>query len=82
MEITNSFTVDAPIDEAWELLTDIPEIAPCLPGAKLTDHIDGVYNGGIKIKVGPVTAEYKGSAEFVEKDAVARKVVILSLIHI
>lgn len=76
MEITNSFTVDAPIDEAWELLTDIPEIAPCLPGAKLTDHIDGVYNGGIKIKVGPVTAEYKGSAEFVEKDAVARKVVI------
>lgn len=76
MEITNSFTVDAPIEEAWELLTDIPEIAPCLPGAKLTDHADGVYSGGIKIKVGPVTAEYKGSAEFVENDPVARKVVI------
>ncbi len=76
MEITNSFTVDAPIDEAWDLLTDIPEIAPCLPGAKLTDHADGVYSGGIKIKVGPVTAEYKGSAEFVENDPVARKVVI------
>lgn len=76
MEITNSFTVDAPIAEAWELLTDIPEIAPCLPGAKLTDHSDGVYSGGIKIKVGPVTAEYKGSAEFVEKDPVAHKAVI------
>ncbi len=76
MEITNSFTVDAPIDEAWELLTDIPQIAPCLPGAKLTDHTDEVYSGGIKIKVGPVTAEYKGSAEFVEKDEAARKVIL------
>lgn len=76
MEITNSFTVDAPIDQAWDLLTNIPEIAPCLPGAKLTDETDGVYSGGIKIKVGPVTAEYKGSAEFVEKDALSRKVVL------
>ncbi len=76
MEITNSFTVDAPIDEAWDLLTNIPEIAPCLPGAKLTDATDDVFKGGIKIKVGPVTAEYKGQAEFVEKDEVARKVII------
>ena len=76
MEITNSFTVDEPIERAWELLTDIPFIAPCLPGAKLTDETDGVYSGGIKIKVGPVTAEYKGSAEFVEKDAVNYKAVI------
>lgn len=76
MEISNSFTVDAPINEAWELLTDIPEIAPCLPGAKLTSAEDGVYSGGIKIKVGPVTAEYKGSAEFVERDEASRKVVI------
>lgn len=76
MEITNSFTVDEPIEKAWELLTDIPFIAPCLPGAKLTDEVDGVYSGGIKIKVGPVTAEYKGSAEFVERDEVAYKAVI------
>ncbi len=76
MEITNSFTVDAPIERAWELLTDIPFIAPCMPGAKLTDETDGVFKGGVKIKVGPVTAEYKGSAEFVEKDATAYKAVI------
>lgn len=76
MEISNSFTVDAPISEAWELLTDIPEIAPCLPGAKLTSAEDGVYSGGIKIKVGPVTAEYKGSAEFVERDEENYKAVI------
>ena len=76
MEIANSFTVDEPIEKAWELLTDIPFIAPCLPGAKLTDEVDGVYSGGIKIKVGPVTAEYKGSAEFVEKDDATYKAVI------
>ena len=76
MEISNSFTVDAPISEAWELLTNIPEIAPCLPGAKLTGVEDDVYSGGIKIKVGPVTAEYKGSAEFVERDEVNYKAVI------
>ena len=76
MEISNSFTVDAPINEAWELLTDIPEIAPCLPGAKLTSAEDGVFAGGIKIKVGPVTAEYKGTAEFVERDEANHKVVI------
>lgn len=76
MEISNSFTVDAPIEEAWVLLTNIAEIAPCLPGAKLTDETDGVYTGGVKIKVGPVTAEYKGSAEFVEKDDENYKAVI------
>jgi len=76
MKIENSFTVDAPIDEAWELLTNIPEITPCLPGATLTGDADGVYTGGVKVKVGPVTAEYTGSAEFVEKDPVAHKAVI------
>lgn len=76
MKIENSFTVDAPIQEAWNLLTDIPLIAPCLPGAKLTDETDGVYSGGVKVKVGPVTSEYKGSAEFVEKDAEAFRAVI------
>ena len=76
MEITNSFTVDVPIDEAWVLLTDLEGIAPCLPGAKLTGVEDEVYSGGIKIKVGPVTSEYKGSAEFVERDEVHYKCVI------
>lgn len=76
MDIKNSFTVDAPIAEAWELLTNIAEIAPCLPGAKLTDETDGVYSGGVKVKVGPVTSEYKGSAEFVEKDDVNYRAVI------
>lgn len=76
MKIENSFTVDAPVEEAWALLTNIPEIAPCLPGAKLSGEEDGVYKGSVKVKVGPVTAEYRGTAEFIEKDDAAHKAVI------
>ena len=76
MKIENSFTVDTPDDKAWTLLTNIAEIAPCLPGANLTGEEGGVYTGTVKVKVGPVTAEYKGTAEFVEKDDVAHKAVI------
>ena len=76
MKIDNSFTIDAPVEQAWAMLTDIPGIAPCLPGAKLTDETDGVYSGSVKIKVGPVTAEYRGSAEFVERDDVNHRAVI------
>jgi carbon monoxide dehydrogenase subunit G len=76
MKIKNSFTIDATVDEAWQLLTDIPAIAPCLPGAKLTDEEDGVYSGAVKIKVGPVTAEYRGAAEFVERDDINHRAVI------
>jgi len=76
MKIDNSFTIDAPVEEAWSLLTNIPEIAPCLPGAKLSGEEDGVYSGAVKIKVGPVTAEYRGSAEFIERDDDAHRAVI------
>lgn len=76
MKIENSFVIDAPIDQAWNLLTNIPEIAPCLPGAKLSGEEDGVYSGAVKIKVGPVTAEYRGTAAFVERDDDAHRAVI------
>jgi len=76
MEIANEFTVDAPIDVAWNTLTDIPFIAPCMPGATLEGEADGVYSGNVKIKVGPVTAQYKGTAKFVEKDDDAKRAVI------
>jgi uncharacterized protein len=65
-----------PIDRAWEVLTDIPLITPCLPGATLTDHDADEYKGKIKIKVGPVTADYSGSAVFVQRDEAARHVEI------
>ncbi len=73
MKIENEFRVNAPIDVAWAFLTDIPAIAPCMPGAKLTSVEDETYAGTIKVKVGPVTAEYSGTATFVEKDDTAHR---------
>jgi uncharacterized protein len=68
MKIDNEFTVHVPIDRAWEVLTDLEGIAPCLPGAQLTGVEGDVYSGKVKIKVGPVVSEYAGTAQFVEKD--------------
>jgi carbon monoxide dehydrogenase subunit G len=68
MELTNEFTVDAPIEQAWSVLTDLERIAPCMPGAQLTEVEGDEYRGNVKIKVGPITAQYKGVATFVSKD--------------
>lgn len=68
MEIKNEFTVDVPIDEAWAVLTDLAIVASCLPGAQLTGQEGDTYTGKVKIKVGPVVAEYAGTAAFIEKD--------------
>ncbi|MDT4929514.1 MAG: uncharacterized protein QOF92_2381 [Pseudonocardiales bacterium] len=76
MKIDNEFTVSVPIERAWEVLTDLEGIAPCLPGAQLTGVDGDVYSGKVKIKVGPVISEYAGTARFVEKDAAAHRAVI------
>ena len=62
MELRNEFTVPLNIDKAWAVLTDIEGIAPCMPGAEL-EGIDGdEYHGLVKVKVGPITAQYRGKA--------------------
>jgi carbon monoxide dehydrogenase subunit G len=76
MKIDNRFTVSAPIDRAWAVLTDLEGIAPCLPGAQLTGVDGDVYTGKVKVKVGPVTSEYGGTARFAEKDDAAHRAVI------
>jgi carbon monoxide dehydrogenase subunit G len=76
MKIDNEFTVSAPIDHAWAVLTDLEGIAPCMPGAVLTGREGETFQGKVKIKVGPVTSEYAGSASFVEKDDAAHHAVI------
>jgi uncharacterized protein len=76
MELTNEFRVPAPVDEAWEVLTDVERIAPCMPGATL-DEVEGEeYRGSVKVKVGPMTAQYKGVARFVEQDDGAHRAVL------
>lgn len=76
MEIRNEFTVSVPIEQAWETLTDVEKIAPCLPGASLDGRDGDSYLGQVKIKVGPITASYKGKAHFIEKDEAAHKAVL------
>ena len=65
MEITKSFDVNAPADAVWAFLIDPYRVARCLPGAALTDKIDdSTYAGTITVKVGPVTASYRGKMHF------------------
>jgi carbon monoxide dehydrogenase subunit G len=76
MELTNAFDVHAPIDRTWRTLTDIELIAPCMPGAQLTEVDGDTYKGSVKIKVGPITAQFKGEASFVEQDEDAHRAVL------
>src|ERR1700735_5754619 len=76
MELDNSFTVPAPPDHAWEVLLDVERVAPCMPGA-IVEEFDGeVVTGRIKIKVGPVSLTYRGTAKFTERDPDAHVVVV------
>jgi len=68
VELNNDFEVAAPIDLVWSVLTDVERIAPCLPGAQLLEVEGDEFRGVVKIKVGPITAQYKGAASFVERD--------------
>jgi carbon monoxide dehydrogenase subunit G len=76
MELNHEFTVAAPIGRAWAVLTNIEEIAPCMPGAELTEVDGDTYHGLVKIKVGPITAQYQGTALLTEKDESAHRVVM------
>jgi len=76
MKISNEFRVAASLEQAWELLTDIEAIAPCLPGARLTGSDGDAYQGTMKVKVGPITAEYSGTATITELDEAGRRVLL------
>ena len=76
MELDNSFTVPVPPETAWDVLLDVARIAPCMPGATV-DEVDGdVVNGRIKVKVGPVSLTYKGTATFAERDVDSHSVTV------
>ncbi len=68
MDLKHSFTVNQPMAETWQILTDLERIAPCLPGAQLQEIHGEVYKGVVKIKVGPIVAQFKGDAQFAERD--------------
>ncbi len=76
MRIEDQFRVNVPVEEAWRLLLDIERIAPCMPGAALQEVEGDEYRGVVKVKVGPITAQYKGAARFAEVDEDAHRAVI------
>jgi uncharacterized protein len=76
MELKNEFRVSVPIDVAWAVLTDLERIAPCLPGAELQEVEGDEYRGIVKVKVGPITAQYKGTARFIEQDDANHRAVL------
>lgn len=76
MEINNEFTVQAPISEAWALLTDVERIAPCIPGFQLEEIEGDEYRGTMKLKIGAVTMAYASRLTFVEKDEAGHRAVM------
>ncbi|MFD0350490.1 SRPBCC family protein [Kitasatospora aburaviensis] len=68
MEFTNEFRVSLPVEAAWDLFTDVERIAPCMPGAQLTGVDGDRFHGTVKVRVGAVTVQYRGTAAFDERD--------------
>ena len=76
MELNDSFEVAYGIDAVWNVLTDVERIAPCLPGAQLTGRDGDAFEGLVKVKVGPISSQYKGKASFTERDDDAHRLLM------
>jgi uncharacterized protein len=76
VKLEHSFTVPADIDTVWQAVLDPDRVAPCMPGATLTEVDGDNFKGSVKVKLGPISLLYKGTGEFLSKDADARTVVI------
>ena len=75
--IDNEFTVGAAPDDVYQLLVDVERVAPAIPGAEvLGRRDDGAYDAKVTVKMGPMSLTYKGTAEIVEADPVARRAVL------
>jgi carbon monoxide dehydrogenase subunit G len=74
MKLERSFVIRAPVERVWEMLTDVERVAPCLPGAEITERgEDDAYRGTFTVKLGPTTAAYRGTVEMVDADEAARR---------
>jgi len=77
MKLENEFTVDAPVDKAWNVMLDLERVTPCLPGAQLTEQTgDGEHKGTMRVKLGPVTQDYQGKVWFEETDESQHRAVL------
>ena len=76
IELDNSFTVPVPPEQAWDVLLDVERIAPCMPGASVTSVDGDQIEGQVKVKLGPLSLTYKGTAKFTDKDQANHKIAI------
>ena len=76
MQLENKFTIEAPIDKAWEALNTPQTVAPCFPGATLQEYEGDCFTGTVKVKLGPISLTYKGKGTYVTRDDENHKVVI------
>ncbi|GBQ02479.1 hypothetical protein SSP531S_39380 [Streptomyces spongiicola] len=76
MELRHEFTVPVPVEEAWRALLDIERVAPCLPGTTVQEFDGEKITGTVKVKVGPVTLTYRGTAVFEERDTAAHRMIL------
>ena len=76
IEMDNSFTVPVPPDQAWDVLLDVERIAPCMPGASVTSVDGDNVNGQVKVKLGPLSLAYKGTAKFIDKDQASHTITL------
>lgn len=77
MLVSNEFEVKQPLDKVWEFFQDVPAVASCLPGAELTEDLgDDHYAGRVGLRMGPVKLEFAGKAHVVERDDVAKRLVL------
>jgi carbon monoxide dehydrogenase subunit G len=76
MQLENKFTIEAPIDKAWEALNTPETVAPCFPGATLQEYEGDSFTGTVKVKLGPISLTYKGKGTYVSRDDANHKVVI------
>jgi uncharacterized protein len=76
MKIANQFTVSAQLEQAWDVLCDLEQVIPLMPGAQLIGHEGDDYLGKVKVKVGPVTSEFSGKVRFVELDRDQHRAII------
>jgi uncharacterized protein len=77
VKLEQSFEVRAPVERVWETLIDIERVAPCLPGAEISEASDdGSYRGTFSVRLGPTTAAYRGELRLEEVDEAARRVVM------
>jgi uncharacterized protein len=77
MLIKNDFDVAQPVDAVWQFFDDIPQVAACLPGAELTDDLgDQKFLGRVAVRMGPVKLQFAGTAQIVERDNAAKRLVV------